>query len=77
MLSLAISVFSTVPIYNKVALSSGKKKVKLVPSVKEWATGRNENQTETKKEERAGGGVFYLLLSLLRAVQNIWTPGTR
>ena len=55
--------------------SSGLKKVKPVPSVKEEATARNEKQSETEKEERergrGGGGVFYLLSSLLRAVQNI------
>ena len=55
--------------------SSGKKKVEPVPSVKEEATARNEKQSETEKEERereeGGGGVFYLLSPLLRAVQNI------
>ena len=50
MLSLAITVFSAVPIHRRVALSSGKKKAKPVPSVKEQATARNERQTDTKKE---------------------------
>ena len=78
MLRLTNTAFSAVLIYRRVALSSGKKKGKPVPSVKEQATTRNEKQTETKKKEReGGGGVFYLLLSLLCAVQNFRSPGTR
>ena len=42
MLSLAITVFSAVPIHRRVA--------KPVTSVKEQATARNEKQTDTKKE---------------------------
>ena len=72
MLRLTNTVFSAVLIYRRVDPSSGKKKVEPVPSVKEEATARNEKQSETEKEEReGGGGVFYLLSSLLRAVQNI------
>ena len=72
MLRLTNTVFSAVLIYRRVDPSSGKKKVKPVPRVKEEATAGNEKQTETKKEEGEGGrGVFYLLSSLLCAVQNI------
>lgn len=73
MLRLTNTVFSAVLIYRRVDPSSGKKKVKPVLSVKEEATAGNEKQSEAEKEERErdGGGVFYLLSSLLRAVQNI------
>ena len=84
MLRLPYTIFRTVLIYRRVDPSSGLKKVKPVPSVKEEATARNEKQSETEKEEREreggegeggrgreGGGVFYLLSSLLRAVQNM------
>ena len=52
------TLFSAVLIYRRVDPSSGKKKVKPVPSVKEEATARNEKQSETEKEEREreGGG---------------------
>ena len=52
------TVFSAVLIYRRVDPSSGLKKVKPVPSVKEEATARNEKQSETEKEkrEREGGG---------------------
>ena len=55
------TLFSAVLIYRRVDPSSGKKKVKPVPSVKEEATARNEKQSETEKEKRetegGGGGV--------------------
>ena len=53
------TLFSAVLIYRRVDPSSGLKKVKPVPSVKEEATARNEKQSETEKEkmERGGGGV--------------------
>ena len=75
MLRLTNTVFSAVLIYSRVDPSSGKKKVKPVPSVKEEATARNEKQSETEKEEGGregeggGGGGVYLLSSLLRAVK--------
>ena len=52
------TLFSAVLIYRRVDPSSGKKKVKPVPSVKEEATARNEKQSETEKEKREteGGG---------------------
>ena len=50
------TVFSAVLIYRRVDPSSGKKKVKPVPSVKEEATARNEKQSEKEKEERERGG---------------------
>ena len=46
------TLFSAVLIYRRVDPSSGLKKVKPVPSVKEEATARNEKQSETEKEER-------------------------
>ena len=52
MLRLTNTVFSAVLIYSRVDPSSGKKRVKPVPSVKEEATARNEKQSETEKEER-------------------------
>ena len=62
MLRLTNTVFSAVLIYSRVDPSSGKKKVKPVPSVKEEATARNEKQSETEKEKReteGGGGGCY------------------
>ena len=56
MLRLTNTVFSAVLIYRRVDPSSGLKKVKPVPSVKEEATARNEKQSETEKEEREGEG---------------------
>ena len=56
MLRLTNTVFSAVLIYSRVDPSSGKKKVKPVPSVKEEARARTEKQSETEKEEREGGG---------------------
>ena len=58
MLRLTNTVFSAVLIYSRVDPSSGLKKVKPVPSVKEEATARNEKQSETEKEKREteGGG---------------------
>ena len=56
------TVFSAVLIYRRVDPSSGLKKVKPVPSVKEDATARNEKQSETEKEKReteGGGGGCY------------------
>ena len=50
------TLFSAVLIYRRVDPSSGLKKVKPVPSVKEEATARNEKQSETEKEKREGGG---------------------
>lgn len=52
------TLFSAVLIYRRVDPSSGLKKVKPVPSVKEEATARNEKQSEKEKEERErrGGG---------------------
>ena len=52
MLRLPYTIFRTVLIYRRVDPSSGLKKVKPVPSVKEEATARNEKQSETEKEER-------------------------
>ena len=49
------TLFSAVLIYRRVDPSSGLKKVKPVPSVKEEATARNEKQSETEKEKREGG----------------------
>ena len=62
MLQLTNTVFSAVLIYRRVDPSSGKKKVKPVPSIKDEATARNEKQSETEKEKReregvGGGGV--------------------
>ena len=56
MLRLTNTVFSAVLIYRRVDPSSGLKKVKPVPSVKEEATARNEKHSETEKEERERGG---------------------
>ena len=70
MLRLTNTVFSAVLIYSRVDPSSGKKKVKPVPSVKEEATARNEKQSETEKEEREreggggrGGGVLPVIVT--------------
>ena len=49
------TLFSAVLIYRRVDPSSGLKKVKPVPSVKEEATARNEKQSEKEKEERERG----------------------
>ena len=67
MLRLTNTVFSAVLIYSRVDPSSGKKKVKPVPSVKEEATARNEKQSETEKEKRetegGGGGVLPVIVT--------------
>ena len=55
--------------YRRVDPSSGLKKVKPVPSVKEEATARNEKQSETEKEKRetegggGGGGVIPVIVT--------------
>ena len=69
MLRLTNTVFSAVLIYSRVDPSSGKKKVKPVPSVKEEATARTEKQSETEKEERereregGGGGCLPVIVT--------------
>ena len=67
MLRLPYTIFRTVLIYRRVDPSSGKKKVKPVPSVKEDATARNEKQSETEKEKRetegGGGGVLPVIVT--------------
>ena len=63
------TLFSAVLIYRRVDPSSGLKKVKPVPSVKEEATARNEKQSETEKEKRetegggGGGGVLPVIVT--------------
>ena len=66
------TLFSAVLIYRRVDPSSGLKKVKPVPSVKEEATARTEKKQKRRRGRgREGAGGVYLLSSLLRAVQNI------
>ena len=50
------TLFSAVLIYRRVDPSSGLKKVKPVPSVKEEATARNEMKSRAKQKRRRGGG---------------------
>ena len=73
MLSLAITVFSAVPIHRRVALSSGKKRQSLLQVLKSKQRREMKSRPIQKRNRgrRGGGGVLYLLLSLLRAVQII------
>ena len=50
------TLFSAVLIYRRVDPSSGLKKIKPVPSVKEEATARNEMKSRAKQKRRRGGG---------------------